>query len=305
MHEGQVDVSVEAVTGAIAEQVPELEGLPVERVASRGTVVAPFRVGESFVARVPFVPESDASGRAGLQAEFDHALFLAGRLPIEVPRPIAIGEPFGGYEGLWSLWTWVWGTSLDRYTDPDQGAPPETIEQDALARDLAAVIAAFHALPTNGRIWNDAGRGGRPLADSDEVREAIDAAKHLVDPAILTQLWERALAASPHEGDAVYLHGDPMPGNLIVRDGRLSGLVDISKPVFGDPAADLQPAWVVFDEPARTVFRDALNPTDAQWERGRGWALQMAIMGLAYYEHTNPPFSRMAARTIQRIAATP
>ena len=53
MHPRQVEVSVDAVARAIEDQVPELAGLRIERVPSAGTEVAPFRVGEAFVARVP------------------------------------------------------------------------------------------------------------------------------------------------------------------------------------------------------------------------------------------------------------
>ena len=86
-----------------------------------------------------------------------------------------------------------------------------------------------------------------------------------------------------------------------MRDGRLTGMVDVSVPVFGDPAADLQPAWVLFDEPARSVFLEAVGLSDAAHERGRGWALEMAIGGLHYYEHTNPVFFHQAAGTLRRL----
>lgn len=384
MHDGQVEVTVDAVARGIEEQVPELAGLPIERIASAGTVIAPFRVGDAFVARVPLVPSADAATRVRLRAEADHALFLTGRLPVEVPRPIALGEPWADYPGCWSLWTWTFGTSLDRLLDavgdastgsangpstssgsggqvgfgtstgaasgPSTGAAsgpwtgfgsggwagldprsgsaispstssgcdlstsPEVplaepveapwVVPTELPTDLARLLQSFHRLPTDGRTWNGAGRGGRPLADSDHVREAIARSAHLVDPAIATAIWDRALSAPPHAGPPSVIHGDPMPGNLIMRDGRLAALIDISEPVVGDPAADLQPAWVIFDGPTRARFLDAMDADAAARERGRGWAFQMAIGGLHYYEHTNQTFFEMARRTLARLLET-
>ena len=42
------------------------------------------------------------------------------------------------------------------------------------------------------------------------------------------------------------MHGDLLPGNLLVVDGRLSAVIDFGGLNVGDPACDLQPAWNVF-----------------------------------------------------------
>jgi aminoglycoside phosphotransferase (APT) family kinase protein len=200
MHDGQVEVSLDQVALALRAQVPELAGMPLVRVTSAGTVVAPFRVGGHFVARMPLVPAEDAAARARLQAETEHAQFLSDKLPVQVPRPLHLGEPFAGYPGVWSVWTWVEGTSLDQACG---------VDQDRLARDLAALLSVFHTLPTAGQGWNGIGRGGRPLADSEWVRTSIQRCAHVVDPSAATAVWQEALAALPHDGPAVYIHGDP------------------------------------------------------------------------------------------------
>jgi len=41
----------------------------------------------------------------------------------------------------------------------------------------------------------------------------------------------------------------------------------------------------------------------AAQERGRGWAFEMAIGGLHYYEHTNPVFFSQALQTLERLLA--
>lgn len=76
MHDGQVRVSAHDVARAIRDQVPDLAGMLVRRVDSAGTVVAPYRLGDRHLVRVPLVPTPDAPTKARLRAEARHARFL-------------------------------------------------------------------------------------------------------------------------------------------------------------------------------------------------------------------------------------
>lgn len=298
MHEGQVTVPAEDVAAALAAQLPHLHRPDVRRLGSAGTVVAPYRIGADLLARVPLVPRLGDAAADLLVAERRHAEELGSRLDLDVARLLGVGEPFEGYPGVWSVWTWVEGESLDLLLD--RGAD---VDLDMLAHDLTEVLLTHRSLP-GGQAWTGNGRGGAPLADSDWVRRSIRRCRHLLDADAATRVWETALAAPPHAGPPVRINADPMPGNLLVRGGRLRGLVDIGAPVVGDPASDLQPAWEIFDEPQRSAFRDAMGLDDAAWARGRGWAFEMAIGGLHYYERSNPLFSRIARRTLDRLLAT-
>lgn len=295
MHEGQVRVPVSALRRAIARQFPDLAGQPVQMVTSAGTVIAPFRVGDGFVARLPLVPGADRSHHDRVRREGRYARALSGVLPVSVPELVGVGRPFPGYEGTWSVWTWLPGRSLDHVLLE----APGSVDTEALADDLAQLLLSM--LPSEGSGWSDNGRGGRPLADSEWVRTSIQQSAHLIDHGAATRIWESALAAPAHEGHPARIHGDPMPGNLLLREGRLSGLIDVSEPVMGDPASDLQPAWTVFDESQRSRFHEAMAVDEAARQRGRGWAFEMAIGGLHYYEHSNPTFFRLAQRTLHAL----
>ncbi len=295
MHEGQVDVAPSALAAALAQQFPAWAGRPLVPLPSAGTMVVPYRLGDDLVVRLPLRPEPHRDARLRLRAEGERGAALASRLPIEVSRLVAVGEPFEGHTGVWSIWTWVEGISLDR---------AERVDAPALARDLAATLTSFHAEPTGGADWSRNGRGTRPLADTAWVRESLEHSGHLLDVAAASRVWQRALAAPPYRGAPVVIHGDPVPGNLVLREGVLAGLIDIAPRAVGDPASDLAPAWTVFDEPARSVFREAMGLDEAAWERGRGWAFEMAIGGWHSYERSNPIFARQAARTLQRLLAT-
>jgi aminoglycoside phosphotransferase (APT) family kinase protein len=99
------------------------------------------------------------------------------------------------------------------------------------------------------------------------------------------------------------VHGDLLPGNLLVIDGRLSAVIDFGGLNVGDPACDLQPAWNVFAGSSRERFRAELDVDDASWLRGRGWALYQAVLALPYYWDTNPGMIRQALHALAQVLA--
>lgn len=96
------------------------------------------------------------------------------------------------------------------------------------------------------------------------------------------------------------MHGDLLPGNLVLRDGRLTGVLDFGGAGVGDPACDLLFAWVLPHE-ARELYRSDLDADDATWERGRGWAVAVGAAALPYYTETYPALAA-TARVLLREA---
>ncbi len=91
-------------------------------------------------------------------------------------------------------------------------------------------------------------RGG-PLAERDPAfRPALSSCAGLppcaglIDLDRVAVIWEEALRAPAWSGPPVWLHADLLPGNLLVRHGRLAGVLDFGTICTGDPAYDLTPA---------------------------------------------------------------
>ena len=62
----------------------------------------------------------------------------------------------------------------------------------------------------------------------------------------MTQLiWEAALC-SEWKRPPVWVHGDISIGNLLVKEGRLTAVIDFGSLGVGDPACDLVIAWTFF-----------------------------------------------------------
>lgn len=294
MHADQVDITAEAVTCLVAGQFPEWRDRPVRPVTSHGTVNALFRLGADIVLRFPLRPSADAATRKSLEREQDLSRLIARHTRLLVPEPLALGRPATDYPGWWTAYTWIPGETAG----PDAGGDPV-----ALARDLGRFVRELRTIQTDGRAWNGRGRGGPLTGMADAVASALAESAGLVDVPRVAKAWQGCLAAGPPPGPDIWIHADLMPGNLLMRDGRLVAVIDLGTAGIGDPAVDLMPAWNMLDDAGRRTYREVLDVDDATWERGRGWAIAQAIMALPYYQFTNPVMADTARRTLAAAIA--
>jgi aminoglycoside phosphotransferase (APT) family kinase protein len=269
MHNDELEINEALVRRLLAEQFPEWADRPLRRVEPPGTDNAIFRLGGELSVRL--ARRRGPTERGG--KELDWLPRLALLLPLEIPVPIAQGRPTAEYPWYWDVYKWIEGATT----------PIEEIDPIQAARDLAAFVSALQRVnPAGGPL----GRG-IPLAERDgEIRHWL--ARFDGDPAITAE-WERALAAAPWDGPPVWHHGDLDVRNWLVREGRISGVIDWGSMGVGDPACDVMVAWKLHSSAARDAFREALPTDDATWERARGWALSQAVAALAYYTSDSNP----------------
>jgi len=288
MHEGELDIGAELVGRLVAAQFPRLAGLPVRAVQPAGTVNAIYRLGDDLCTRLPRVQ----TYADDLEDEWRWLPWLAPRLPLRIPEPVAKGRPASGYPFPWAIYRWIRGQP---YAD-------ELIaDERQAARDFARFVAELRRIePAAG-----APRGGRrPLRELDAVtRAAIESARDVIDADTATAAWERALEVPAWEGTPVWLHGDLLRPNLLVDGGRLCAVIDFGSTGVGDPAADVVAAWSVFGRSGRAAFRRALGVADGTWNRARGYALHQAALIIPYYPETHPGFVALAKRTVEEVLA--
>lgn len=72
-------------------------------------------------------------------------------------------------------------------------------------------------------------------------------------------------------------HGDISAGNLLVKEGVLTAVIDFGQLGIGDPACDLMIAWSLFQDHSREVFQSILLLDADTWARSRGWTLWKAL----------------------------
>lgn len=282
MHVDELEIDEALVRRLLAEQFPEWSKLPLSRVEPAGTVNAIFRLGDELSLRLARREGPTEPGGG----ESDWLAKLAPLLPLEVPVPVAQGQPNGEYPWFWDIHTWVDGETV----------PAEEIDAIQAARGLASFVAALQRIDPEGA---PPGRG-IALAERDgEIRHWL--ARFEGDPSVVEE-WERALAAPPWDGPPVWHHGDLDVRNWLVRDGRISGVIDWGAMGVGDPACDVMVAWKLHSSEARDAFREALPTDGATWERARGWVLSQAVAILAYYTpENNPTLYHEAARWLELL----
>lgn len=265
----RVDIDAALVRRLISAQFSQWAGLPLEQVLPGGWDNRTFRLGADMLVRLP-----SAEGYAAAVAKEQQWLpRLAPHLPLPIPVPVAHGVPGEGFPFPWSVYRWLDGTDAT-------GA--EIGDRTAFAADLAAFLRALQRVDATGgpgpgaHAWY---RGG-PLAHYDaETRQAIAVLGNAVDGPAALDLWEQGLGTR-WQRPPRWFHGDVAVGNLLVRDGRLAGVLDFGTSGVGDPACDLVIAWTLFDGDSRAAFRAGLDlDLDPDtWDRGRGWALWKALI---------------------------
>jgi aminoglycoside phosphotransferase (APT) family kinase protein len=100
-------------------------------------------------------------------------------------------------------------------------------------------------------------------------------------------------------------HRDLIPANLLVRDGRLAGVLDAGRFGPADPALDLVAAWHLFDRERRDHLRNALGAGEVEWKRGAAWAFQQAMGLVWYYAESRPGMSALGRNTLDRLLDDP
>ncbi|WP_461164022.1 aminoglycoside phosphotransferase family protein [Arthrobacter sp. R4-81] len=291
MHIGQHHVDDSIARRLIRHQFPEWSKLPVKPVVGSGTVHAIFQIGSTLVARFPLVGSDPVETRLILEREAAASVEMATASVYPTPTPLAIGSPGDGYPLPWSVQTWL----------PGETATPRTSGNNpAFAGDLVTLINGFRSADTKGRLFSGSGRGGQLTDHDDWMEKCFRESESLFDVNRFRGLWSE-LRELPSSGSDVMSHMDLIPANLLVRDGRLSGVLDGGGFGPADPALDLVAGWHLLDERPRNKFRESLGCDDTEWGRGMAWALVQAMGLVWYYRQTNPTMSELGRSTLSRI----
>jgi aminoglycoside phosphotransferase (APT) family kinase protein len=268
-----------------------MAGLALAALSNTGSDNALYRLGSELVVRMPRLP---AAAR-GLGVELDWLPRLTD-LPAAVPEVVHAGTPSEGYPFRWAVLRWLDGI------DAWEARQHSDWFSSGLGHDLAAVIRHLRGTAIADAPIRKPGERGGPLHRMDDrVRWWLGQADGLVDVRAALRVWDQCMEAADDGVQPVLVHGDLIPGNLLVADGRLTAVLDWGGLGAGDSAQDLQPLWSVLDSVGAATFREDLDVDEASWLRARGFALEQAIGGVIYYTPRRHPLGEVMQRTLDRL----
>ena len=304
IHDDEPDTSESVVRALLRAELLHWAESRVEYLATSGTDNAMWRIrtneGPDVVVRLPRRPQAAANvlGETSVLQQV-HASEIGS--VVRTPRVRHIGQPHERFASHWSALDWIDGTDAwAARTDLDRR------QLTVLATELAYAVALTGRADIKGVSERAPGSRGGPLGP---LLERLDSwltnpawnATHLIDVDAV-----RRLAAEAHEivGEPVaegFVHGDLIPGNLLVDQGHLTSIIDWGGAGRGDLAQDLAPAWSVLTAKERSVFKEAVGCSEAAWIRGRTFELEHAVGGVLYYIPKKHPLGDVMSRTLQRI----
>ena len=291
----EVDIDEALIEALVLSQHPDLAG-PV-RIVARGWDNVVARLGDAHVVRIP----RRSAGAPLIENEARWLPFLAERLPVRVPAAVRMGRPEFDFPWNWLICPWVEGVPVTSLAVPDRRQ---------LAADLGAAHAALHVAAPSDAPINDV--RGVPLASRAAVVEQRLSSGVVPRSSDLRASFARALAAPEWSAPAVWLHGDPHPGNLLATtadaSARLAALIDFGDITSGDPATDLAIAWLAFDAEGRRAYRDAHHAItsidDDTWIRAHGWAVSLTAVFVMSSDDL-PEMAAIGRHALEQVLADP
>jgi len=287
MHKNELEIDELLVHALLKNQCPHWANLPLKTILSSGTDNALFRLGNEYVVRLPRIDWATES----INKEYEWIPKIAEFMKTPLSEPVFKGRPDKSYP-----WSWIvakWNEGHNPHYEHEN-------EYELLAKDLACFLNELHGI---GLPKGPSSRRGISLKERDvETQKAIGELERDIDVSSVTSLWNQLSNTPSWNKEPVWVHGDFLPGNILVQNNRLSAVIDFSDVGIGDPACDLIIAWSLFKPHSIKIFRNNLEHIDNDtWERGRGWALSIALIMLPYYKYSNPTLASLARQMIENV----
>lgn len=284
-----MNIDTNLVKTLIKEQYPNFSDLKIVEVENSGNDNRTFHLGDSMLVRLP----SGKEYASQIEKEMYWLPKLSPYISLDIPLPLFKGNPTKEYPFNWGIYKWIEGETLT-YKD--------ILNLDLLAIDLAKFLKELQSI--DATLGPKAGkhnfyRGGSLNIYDNETRIALKNLKNIFDTNSLENIWKKCLK-SKYTNKPVWIHGDIAVGNLLIKDGRLSAVIDFGILGTGDPACDYVIAWTFFSNKSREIFKSHLNCDEETFERAKGWALWKALISYDI-ENPNSVISKWAANCINQI----
>jgi len=286
------NITLDLAHELINKQFPEYANMPITSVEKQGHDNRTYRLGSEMLIRMP------TAECYALKVPKEQELLprLSPHLSVSIPVPIKIGVPSEDYPYPFSIYKYLSGTSLNLLS-----LNKEIIEQ--LAFDLAKFLKELQSItdvegpkPGQHNWW----RGDHVSVYDKGAREQIALLEGIIDSQQAMDLWEKACSTKWNK-PCVWVHGDFAIGNMLIRNDKLSAIIDFGGLAIGDPACDIVIAWTFLEGKARDIFISKIDLDKDTWLRARAWALWKATFELCQIEDKNSPEALVQKKIIAEV----
>ena len=301
VHADEFYITLELIQHLLSSQIPSLAQCRLTPIIPGGTDHVMIRFNDCLVGRFP----RHAGAVAAAQVEKTWLPWLGNKLSVPIPNVSHVGKSEHMYPAPWSILSWVPGAPANPV---EPGTSPRSASRLAhelghFVKELRSIAApedlSSVALPKSYRTGS--------LSDRDTyLVSALGECGDVFDRDVVLDAWHADISSSArHHGAPLAAHGDLQPSNIIIdpETHELTGVIDWTGLSFGDPAVDLLPAWMLFDQQSRKVFRTASGADNDMWRRGRAWALSIGIIAFPYYRQSRPDHAAVSERQVEAMLA--
>ncbi|MFZ2443163.1 MAG: phosphotransferase, partial [Ilumatobacteraceae bacterium] len=304
IHDDEPDTSEPVARALLEAECPQWARSRLEYLTTSGTDNAMWRVrldhGPDVVLRLPRRPRA-AAGVAQEVAVLQQLKAASISSIVTTPTVRHVGRPHEVFPHHWSVLEWIGGADAWTLRNSLDGRP-----LDALANDLARAVTAIAEVDADGVRQRPPGSRGGPLRPLlDRLGGWLDGpewnAASLIDVDAVKRLAAEAHEVVDEPVTEGFVHGDLIPGNLLLDGHRLTAIIDWGGAGCGDTAQDLAAAWSVLTAAERPAFKESVGADEAAWIRGRTFELEHAVGGVLYYVPRAHPLGDVMTRTLGRI----
>lgn len=285
-------INIDLARKLIAEQFPEYNHLLIKSVEKQGHDNRTYRLGNELLIRMP----TDKSYALKVPKEQEILPKLAPHLSIDIPVPIKMGIPSDDYPYPFSIYKWLEGNSINLLILNESILQKLVFDLAKFLKELQNIRDLEGPTPGQHNWW----RGDHLSVYAKGAREQITLLSAIIDADKAINLWERACRTRWNK-PPVWIHGDFAIGNILLKDNKLSAIIDFGGMACGDPACDLGIAWTFLKGKTRDIFIKEIDLDGDTWLRARGWVLWKATFEFCQINNKNSPEALLHKRIIEDV----
>lgn len=281
------EINCKLAQDLIKSQFPQFAKLPIVAMISAAEDHKLFRLGENMIIRMPKFDWAADS----IKNEIFFSTELAKQIKTSISYPMHIGLPSKIYPWHWVITPWYDGAAAQ-------------FEKNNEYANIAIELSNFLNQMHEANIINsrESKRNISLNELQDQFYESINQLEQEANRFIIKDIWQEITNEKSPSNIKFLIHGDLLPSNILIKDNRLTAIIDFSDIGLGDPICDLIIAWSIFNKESRLAFKNNLKYIDeSTWRRGKAWSLAKAIIMLAYFQDKSLKISLLARRIRDNI----